>query len=410
MKAYAVKDPFVTYKIGVMQERFLDADPQSKKVWETIDSPSFWASIVFRGIYLNRRKWKDLADGYRDKADEIQAKLKFNLNAPGQVKAALADAGVYVENTREDTLIPHAGHKLVDMILAYREAATRAQTFGENLFEFIEEDDRIYPEFNMVGAETGRTSCNGPNLQNQPREETYRGCYQAMRGYRLGIFDYGQQEMRLSAQLSLDPGLLEAFELGEDIYTHIIRKVKRDPSIKKSDKKKRQLGKTVGLSLNYGLTEFGMVEKVPELTLDSARQLVADYFIEFPLQKQYLDRVWFEAQQDGFVRTPSGRRIWVNVYGRGGRNNSYNGPMQGGGADMIKLAIAKFHAKYGDKDFPIIGPIHDELLVEARTDKINRVAKDVERCMTEAFVELCPNVSTKGLVDGHIGKTWADKG
>jgi DNA polymerase-1 len=415
MKAYAAKDPYVTWKIGQIQDKLLSEDGLSEKVWNEIDGPFLWASLVFKGIHLDKKRWLRQARDYEEKAIAIQAKYECNLNAPAQVRAMLKENGVSVPNTQENTLLPFADHPIVKELLEYREAAKRAGTYGDNVLSYLEKDNRIYCEFITIGAETGRTACRDLNLQNQPKEEGYRACYIAVPGNRMVIADYGSQEMRIAAQFAallgfMDSGLLKAFEQGEDVYTYVIRKVRNNPNIQKSNKSERALGKSLGLGLNYGLTAYGLAQRVPGMTEPQAAQIVQEYFLHFPEMRAYINEANREGQEFGFVRTLAGRRVWVNPYSHQASNNRVNSKIQGSGADQIKLAIAKLHAQYGDHDFPVIGPIHDEILAETSERKVEKLARDVNQAMLDAFVSLCPDVSTKGLVDLSIGKSWADKG
>ena len=408
MVRYALQDAPATLEIYKRQKKLMQADPLSLKVWEQIDAPAFWATLDFQGIYLDQKRLLALADAWQAEADELKFKLRFNPGSPKQVLQVLRRAGIPVPDTEEKTLLSYRESPLVAQVLKYREVSKRASTYGRNLLDFVEEDGRIYSEFHTIGAETGRTSCSDPNLQNQIKTDEYRACYRAARGSRMIKADYGSQEMRLSAQLSGDPELRRAFEIGEDIYTYVIRRVRNNSSIQRTDEKARRLGKDLALGLDYGLSEYGL-SKNAGISLLAARSLISEYFHKFPDMKRYLDNLWGRAQVDLYVRTPGGRKVWINPYSHQARNNAYNAPMQGGGADMIKLALSRLHAqKKNREDFPIIGPIHDEILAEAPTRQARSLAGKITEAMLWAYQNLCPDVSTRGAVQVQVGPSWAN--
>lgn len=415
MRVYAAKDPYYTYKIYERQLPLLEADPQSLHVWNEMDAPMLWATLDFQGIYLNQGRWLNLATLNEARKDEIAKDLGFNPGSPPQTRLALEQVGIRVESTGEDTLKRYLPHKLIEGILAYREAAARASRYGENILALLDPDGRLRCNFKATGAETGRTACDSPNLQNQPNEFDYRDCYIAPRGRRFITADYAKQEPCVMAELSRDPELLYALEHGENVHLYAGRLVFDNPDLQEYDQhghktKEYRIAKDLNLGLSYGMTAKGLAARTG-LPLKECYRLVAVYFQRFKGIKQYIDRYRSLGRQDGYVRSLGGRRVWLNPYSYQCDNNAINAPMQSTGADMIKLATAKLHryfraGRYG-KIFPIIGPIHDELLAECSAKQAKRVAADIRRCMTEAFQELCPNVKAKTIVDLHIGHSWA---
>lgn len=418
MRTYAAKDPWVTFKIYEKQEKELRADQPSEGCWNDIDAPFLWASLDFSGIVLNKKKWKELAAAYLEKADEIAAELGFNPGSPPQTLAALAKKGIKLQSSREEFLLPYKGTKLVDKILEYREAAKRHSSYGDNILAMVEADGRVYPNIKTIGAETGRTASDGPNIQNQPNEQAYRECYTTERGWWLLSADYSKQEPCIMAELSRDPELMRMLENGENVHLEVARLVFDDPHLQEYDEHGRKsagykAGKTLNLGLSYGMTAKGLQAKCPWLTLTQCEKLVGRYFQRLRGVKQYIDRYRTLGKQDGFVRTQGGRRIWLNWYGYQAGNNAINGPMQGTGADMIKLSCVNMHrdyqhGRYG-KHFPLIAPIHDELLADCPAKLKQRVKLDIEKHMTSAFRRFCPNVNAKYIAEVNVGHTWAEK-
>lgn len=409
MKDYAALDAYTTWHIHNEQMKHpLMAD--AWKVWERIDAPAFWATLDFRGFKIDRKRWLALAEANQTKAEEIASTLGFNPGSPVQVKAALLKRRIRVENTRELSLQEFADDPVVQQILAYREAAKRASTYGSSFIkDFVEEDDRVYSEYVTVKAETGRMASSGPNMQNQPREATYRSCFIVDAKNSLLIADYSQQEPRIAAALSGDVELLRAFESGEDVHLTAARAIYHDPDMKKDDPR-RKIAKSLNLGLTYGLTASGLSTRTG-LPLDECEKLVKNYFHRFAGLKRWIDGSRKEASRLGYVSTVSGRKVWMNPYSRQWMNNAINAPIQGSAADVTKLALANLHLahKKDSDNFPVVGVVHDEIILEVPTKEVKPKSKLLVACMESAFESLVPQVSRRGLVDVSVGKNWADK-
>lgn len=110
---------------------------------------------------------------------------EINLDSQAQVTDALKNLGVPVpETTRGWQLQPLAADfPVVAKLLEYRGVAKAISSFGETILSYIKsETGRIHADFRQIGAPTGRFSCNNPNLQQIPHEESYRRCFRAPDG------------------------------------------------------------------------------------------------------------------------------------------------------------------------------------------------------------------------------------
>ena len=82
----------------------------------------------------------------------------------------------------------------------------------------------------------------------------------------------------------------------------------------------------------------------------------------------------------------------------------YNFPVQGTAADGFKLALIYLDEKLKDSDAQIVHILHDEVIVEAKADIADDVAKIVKTCMEGAFKKVIPNVPFK--VEPEIRDAW----
>lgn len=409
MKDYAANDVAYTWEIAKKQ---LEACPISP-TWNMIDCPAFWAILDFQGFRIDEKRWLHVAHDEQTRANEIRGKAGFNPGSSPQTIAALEKKGIHLESSKEEFLLPYRDEPLVQTILGYREAAKRASTYGAKFIaESVEADEKVWAEFNVIGAETGRMSCSSPNLQNIPVRDTkiYRECFIASRGHRLIIADYNQQEPRIAAELTRDHALLEVFESGGDSHLAVARAIYHDNTLtKEKDKAKRGVGKTVNLGLLYGLTEYGLEKRgIPR---SDARAMVTNYFNTFRGVGFWINRTRVQALENEGVYTLGGRHVWVNPYSRQAENNAINSPVQGSAADMTKRALSLLHhaCREVGLPYPVVGAIHDEIILDAPRKEITRYKRMLSTAMNQAFVSLCPHVSTKHLVEISVGRTWADK-
>src|SRR5690606_19535461 len=113
-------------------------------------------------------------------------------------------------------------HPFLELLLQHRDA-TKLKQMIETLEKSIETDGRVHTNYDQTRTSTDRVSSDDPNLQNIPvkAEEgrQIRAAFESGHGFdTLLTADYSQIEMRIMAHLSGDPGLIEAFQAGEDLH------------------------------------------------------------------------------------------------------------------------------------------------------------------------------------------------
>ena len=82
----------------------------------------------------------------------------------------------------------------------------------------------------------------------------------------------------------------------------------------------------------------------------------------------------------------------------------YNYPVQGTAADGFKLALINLDRQLDGQDARIVHILHDEVIVEARTDIVDSVAVTVKDCMEKAFDDILPEVPF--VVEPEIRDSW----
>jgi len=326
-----------------------------------------------------------------------------NWDSAPQVLAVLKNAGLDVPDTREETLAQHREHPLVAKLIAYREAAKRAATYGLEWLRFVHPlTGRIHADWRQIGAASGRMACTRPNLQNISRDPRYRACFRPGEGRVLVKADYSQIELRIAAELSGDERMLAAFARGDDLHTLTASSVlgKAPDAVTKED---RQLAKAFNFGLVYGLgpaafadcarTAYGLA-----LTNDEAKTLCDRFFAAYPGLKR-----WHRSQPAGAVavRTASGRRRVVERF-----TEKLNTPVQGTGADGLKLALAlMWETRHRCPSAVPVLVVHDEVVIECDADEAERARDWLADCMQRGMQQFVRQVPV--AVEALICQDWS---
>lgn len=427
---YAALDVIGTWLVDKEQQKILEQ--KDRLIWERVDLPTVWTSIDLSGFAVDKEKWFDIADRNQEIVDRVETELgqkygktikkmagrgkaraevdefvPFNPASPAQVKEVLRLQGIEVSSTGDDELSPHKGNSFVDLILEYRVAAKKVSTYGKSYMKFVEDDGRIYPSLQVIGASSGRNSCRSPNLQQIPRLTEFRECFIAGHRRKLIIADYSAQEPRIFASICKDEKLMEIFNSGKDIYCEVAH-VAFQEEITKKDKERRNQIKALVLGLIYGLSPYGFARD-NDVSQEVAEDMFNAFFAAFPQAAQ-----WVKDQQlvnKGFTRTILGRKCYLHPYNAQWKRNALNNPMQGSGADMTKLAMKEFrkvnrqlieHNRVG-----IILPVHDEIILWCDEDIAEEMKVSLEDCMIR-IAEMV-HVGIPAVVEAHIGSSWSDK-
>ena len=352
--------------------------------------------------------------------------VDFNISSPKQLGEVLFEkmnlvkkpkktkSGQY--STSEETLLKIKGeHEIIDYILDFREIKKLLSTYVDALPEIINSDTgRIHTTFNQSVASTGRLSSVRPNLQNIPirteRGMKIREAFIAKKGYSLLAADYSQIELRIMASLSKDVSMLEAFNNNLDIHSATAAKV-YNVDLKDVDRTMRSSAKAVNFGIIYGISAFGLSQNIG-VSRTEAKQIIEQYFEEFPLVKKYMDMSIQIARENEFVETLFGRRRYLKdinsrnaVMRAASERNAINAPIQGTAADIIKIAMIEISKTLIEEDLKskMILQIHDELIFEMHPSEESRLKSIVENCMINASTLEVPLV-----VDMGIGNNWLE--
>ena len=300
-------------------------------------------------------------------------------------------------------------------ILEYREVTKLKNTYVDVLPSLADASGRVHTEFNQTSTATGRLSSTNPNLQNIPvRSELgrrVRKAFVAPAERLLLAADYSQIELRLMAHLSGDEAMRRAFAEGQDIHDFTARQIFLVPKGQSVDHNQRRIAKSVNFGLLYGMSEFGLSQRL-EIPKAEARAMTDAYFARFPSVRAWIDGNLEEGRENGYVSTLLGRRRYMpdlrarNFALRGAaEREATNAPLQGSAADLMKLAMVKVDAalRKAGLDAIMLLQIHDELIFEIAAEQREKVARLVKSEMEEAMQISVPVEATI-----KVGSNWYD--
>ncbi|MFF9562352.1 DNA polymerase I [Leifsonia sp. NPDC014704] len=378
----------------VAEGQMIALDEGTRAVLDDIELPlvAVLAEMELNGVAMDSEVLARLRGQLTDKANDYAAQAyaqighEINLGSPKQLQQVLfEELGMPKTRATKTGYSTDAGsladlqeknpHPFLGLLLQHRDA-TKLKQIVETLERSVEVDGRIHTTYDQTGTSTGRISSNDPNLQNIPiRTEEGREIRSAFRhgeGFEtLLTADYSQIEMRIMAHLSEDPGLIEAFNAGEDLHRFVGARVFGvDPSEVTSAMRTKVKAMSYGLA--YGLSAFGLSKQL-RIETSEARQLMTDYFERFGAVRDYLRNVVEQARVDGFTETIFGRRrpfadltSTNRVLRENAERQALNAPIQGSAADIMKVAMLGIAGDIIDQrlESRMLLQVHDELIFE----------------------------------------------
>ena len=383
-----------------------------------------WMSAA--GVPIDEKGWRDYREQMDGEVKQAKEKLDelapdhpdgkpWNWNSWQQTLEAFELLGLRLPNTREETLST-VDHPLAVALLDYRNAKKRLDVCNNWLSRAHE--GRVYGSWNPVGAETGRMTCKEPNLQNLHKGSEMRELVRAPEGRRLVKADYSQMELRILAQISGDPAMIEAFEKGEDLHRATAAKMYGIPEEEVTDEQ-RSSAKAISFGIVYGMTSMGLAVRLGTEE-EQAEKMIEQYFAAYPGVEEYLETNATEALRTGMLRTLIGRiRRFGDAHAmtRRERNEvrrqAKNFPIQGACVDGLKAALALLWDRREECPgaMPVLA-VHDEIVVECPEEQAEEVKAWLERAMVDGMEEVLegsdqPESRVPVEVETRVSKTWA---
>ncbi len=495
------------------------------------------AWMELSGLKIDRQRWLDNANDNNRKAIAIAKELNtyyntftsdttlllcgkevINWDSPKQAKAAFTKLGIEVPKSKdnEDTV----GSKEIERILPleykaklveewegfidisvedkyefivgyiqYKVASKAYSSFGEKFIKNIHPlTGRIHSSF-FQGTVTGRMSSSKPNMQNIPKDATYRGLFLPSDNWSYVDVDFSGQELRILAEVTQDKNFIDFFsgknpEFGDDFHAYsatlMYRAMKNDPTFKvqpkvidgkknplytKEDDDMRSKSKGLTFKINYGGSSFtlgkdlGVEEEMAQTFIDAFyagfpgvkafhqkckrevvengyivtnpkidKRLYIPYFRDIQKLKADLEKVGaINAQKHRFTNFDKEERWSETTRSKFSKymklksameRESLNYPIQGTGADQLKLAMIGVWKELIEESISngriqegsiftkahLVNLVHDEALFEVEDSLGEDIKARVERHMEKGAKFFCPSVP--GKVEIKVSKAW----
>ena len=372
------------------------------------------AKLELNGIPVDKeeleRKLKEQERLLQKKVMDFMVKYRIDPMSPKQVgelltkrfKLDLPKTGKGNVSTDDRVLSEYASHPVISELLDIR----GMKKIIEKLQEIKERirGNRVYPEFKQIGAVTGRMASMNPNVQNIPRN--LRSIFKAEEGNVFVIADFSQIELRIASEYVGEEKMLQAFRQGKDLhrYTASVFLGKPEEEITKEE---RQLAKAVNFGLIYGISAKGLVEYAKtygiDLSLESAQKIRDSFFEYYTSFKAWHERVKKELKdyKESRGHTLLGRPYVAHTF-----PDAVNYPIQGTGADLLKLSVLMFDAELRKEGLKakVVNLVHDEILVECKEEYAEYIKELLKRAMLHAGRVILKQVPVE--VEVFVNNRW----
>ena len=420
--------------LGVLNERIGDKIKENgqEKLYQEVELPlvTVLAHLEINGFLVDDNQLKEFADKLGEKIDALTNEIymlageEFNIKSPKQLgvilfeklelkpvkktKTGYATNADVLEKLRDK-------HPIVNFIMEYRQLAKLKSTYCDGLRAVVNPNThRIHSVFTQTVTVTGRLSSTEPNLQNIPTRtelgREIRKMFVAKEGYVLVDADYSQIELRVLAHIANDETMINAFRNNEDIHAVTASQVLGIP-LEDVTKEQRSSAKAVNFGIVYGIGEFSLAQDL-HISVKEAKAYIESYLEKYHGVRNYMESIKEQAKKDGYVKTMLNRIRYIpelkspnyNIR-QFGERVALNTPIQGTAADIIKLAMVRVDNRLINEGLKskLILQVHDELIVEAHKDEVDKVKQILSEEMQNAM-EL--NVPLK--VDMSTGHSWYD--
>lgn len=431
---YAVADVEATERLA----RLLEAELKERQLWDLfvqVEIPlvEVLVAMEMAGVALDIEHLKQMSRELYLRISSLEGEIyemaghPFNVSSTQQLGTVLfEELGLPVKartktgySTSAEVLEELRGmHPIIELVLEHRQLSKLKSTYVDALPLLVNpRTGRVHTSYNQTGTVTGRISSSDPNLQNIPiRTEIgreVRRAFIAEEGCLLLSADYSQVELRIMAHISQDPGLLSAFDRGEDIHASTAATV-MDVPLSQVTPEMRRIAKSINFGLSYGMGAYGLAQRTG-LSHEEAAEFIANYFARYPKVQEYIEETKRMAREKGYVSTLLGRRRYFpelqstsrahDRVKRAAERMAINMPIQGSAADIIKIAMIRLHRALQEKGLAsrLTLQVHDELVLEVPEEEVKTVAPLVRSVMEGAYELRAPL-----KVDIKVGKNWEE--
>lgn len=388
MAPYAEADARIAYSLGIYQQTKLSElgslDPQdNQNILKVAENEKEFTQTCFemetRGVCIDEAYCKERIEVESARSREASERFKNItgmelIDSNKSIAKAFEPFGFGVAKTEKgnpsftDAIIKHIKHPAAEALRDYRTAHKLCNSYYRNLLYWAT-GGVVHPNIRQSGAATGRISITDPALQTIPKKEEgddegskVRRSFIPRPGFCFVEMDYKAMEFRMLVDYACEKELARNILNGMDPHQATADLVGVD----------RKTAKTISFGLLYGM---GTVKLATDLGVElaTAKAHKKKYFEALPLVRTFIDKVTHTARQRGFVRNWMGRRSHFPdpdfAY------KAVNYVIQGGGADVVKLAMNRMRVFLQGYKSKMLLQIHDAVLFEIHFSEMNIITK-----------------------------------
>ena len=407
--------------------------PKHRTLVEQVESPTavYLGIMKYNGVPMNLPLMQERKDEADAEMERIRSEIAFmigdvNIGSNCSTNAfksyLFKDLGLPVLKTTESnreaaddaTMImlkewcdknrPELSH-LFELVQEYRKWNKITSTYIDGYMKYINSaTGRIHPNFYALSTDTGRFSCNSPNLQNAPRKTNdpigVRNFIKAPDGCLIVSCDYSQIELRVGAHYCQDEIMLNTYRTGGDIHAATTSVIFGIPYEQAQDKhaenykERRTIAKNVNFGTFYGLFPRGLQKTLKfkagvEKTVDECQEIISNLKAGYPALVTWQEETKEDAARRMYAETRLGRRRYLpNIRSDDWGKKSFaercsmNTPIQGTAADILKLALGRILLGLPERPWlkPIL-QIHDELTFIIPEERLSEAVAFIKECM-----------------------------
>ena len=361
--------------------------------------------------------------------------------ASGQFKT---DAGTLEELTKE---LGTAAPPVLLWIVAFREQDKVIGTYLASMDANGDKNGEFRFQFKQTGAATGRFSApagdpehgySGIPVHGIPATSDLRTCFVSRPGYVMVKCDYAGEELRIVTNISNEPVWIKEFKEGDgDLHSITARAFFNKPEVSKEE---RKMGKIANFALVYGGGPAS-IQRATGCDKPEAQRRKQAFDKALPVFATWVKGQHMRVKKDLGIVTPFGRWIAIpdaairegELDSRGNRitaedanriraaceRHATNYPIQGGGADIMKIAMILIHKAChkrrwlrngGDDSVRMLLTVHDEIVFEIKHHRVlealDLITALMEKPSSMAGPPHSPPWQIPLVTDPLVGSTW----
>jgi DNA polymerase-1 len=317
-------------------------------------------------------------------------------------------------------------HPIIPLLIKYKEIEKLISSYTISLSDKVESTGKLYGDLKDHGTVTGRLSALNPNLQQLPKNDTYkiRSLFQSSPGYKMYVADFSQEELRVAGAISNCKKFIDSYTQDKDLHLQVANssfklgipenEVYTTHSNYKNHKenfgKQRFNAKAINFCILYGGTKYGLSTQLNS-TLEEAQKIINTYFEDFPEMKDSMNATHNEIRLKGFTRNMFGRkrRFYKNETGFYAKKcfvQGFNFKIQGACADILRIVMNKCleYINKTEDEVRMLTTVHDEIIFEIKdNDNLTLHSKELHFIMENSVKLTIPL-----LVDGDTGNNYSE--